>query len=73
MSDEKLDSLERSVNYAPCFSKDQKETILEIIRVYRGWQFVIKVSKGGTVLLGIIAAAIVAWGSIGDALRSWLS
>lgn len=55
-----IDTIERKTQNDPAFTPAEKDTIREIIRVYRGWQFVIKVLKGFTVVLGAIAATLVA-------------
>lgn len=60
MQDEQLQEIERKACADPCFTDAEKAIIREIIRVYRGWQFVAKVVRGGVVVLGGLAAAIAA-------------
>lgn len=73
MSDDQSKELERRVCQAQCFSDEEKRELLDLIRLMRGWKFVIKVAKGGTVVLAITAAAIASWSSVGEAIRKWLS
>lgn len=73
MSDDKAQELERRVCNASCFTDEEKSELLEIIRLMRGWKFVLKVAKGGTVVLAITAAAIASWSTVGEAIRKWLS
>jgi hypothetical protein len=72
VSDE-LDKLERKACGDPCFDDDEKALIREMIRIYRGWVFVARVSKGTVVALGIMAAGIASWGAVGEAVKKWLS
>lgn len=57
-NDETLDSIERKTQHDPCFTSIERDTVREIIRVYRGWVFIARVVRGGVVLLGGTAAAI---------------
>ncbi len=73
MSNEPSEGLERRVCQAQCFTPQEKDELLEIIRLMRGWRFTVKVAKGGTVVLAIIAGAIASWATVGEAIRKWLS
>ncbi|MDC8803924.1 hypothetical protein PRZ61_10800 [Halomonas pacifica] len=72
LSEHSLDQLQRKACADPCFTDDEKTLIREMIRVYRGWLFVARVGKGTVVVLGIMAAGIASWGTIGEAIKRWL-
>jgi len=73
VSEQSLEDLQRKACSDPCFTDSEKDLIREMIRIYRGWQFVAKVGKGVAVSLGLIAGIIVSWDSIGEAIKSWIN
>lgn len=66
-----LAAIEQKAARDPIFTDGERDTLREMIRVYRGWQFVLKVLKGGTVVLTLTAGAIVAISTIVKG-ASWL-
>ena len=65
--------LEQAVCRADCFTPEERDELLEIIRLMRGWRFTVRVAKGGTVILAIIAATLASWSTVTEALRKWLN
>lgn len=57
--DEQLQSIEQRAMQSPAFNAYEKRTIREIIRVYRGWQFVGKIVRVGAITTAGIAAFAV--------------
>lgn len=70
-SNQSLATIEQKAAVDPIFTDAERGTLREMIRVYRGWQFVGKVVKGGTVVVTILAGVIVAISTIVEG-ASWL-
>ena len=67
-----LSSIERKAATDPCFTEQEKTVLREMIRVYRGWQFVGKVAKGAIVVVGLIAAALASYKTVISEVKRWL-
>ena len=69
-TDKRLETLEKMLCSDPCFTTEEKAIIREMIRLFRGWRFVVKVARGTTVVVGAIVAFIAAVkslaGEVGD-------
>lgn len=61
---DELESIERRAMQSPDFNAFEKHTIREIMRVYRGWQFVGKVVRVTLVALAGLAAFAVSAGKL---------
>lgn len=58
--EDQIDSIEQRAMRSPDFNAFEKSTIREIIRVYRGWQFVGKLVRISAIGLAGLAAFAVA-------------
>ena len=69
---ETLEGIERKSREDPYFTVVEREMLREIIRVYRGWAFFVKVLKGGVVVLGVIAAGVASYRAVISEVKRWL-
>lgn len=67
----KLEAVEEKAQHASCFTDDEKAVIKEIIRIYRGWLFFVKVIKGTSVVIGGIIGFIAALVALLKGLGLW--
>ena len=58
--DETLRRIQDKATRDPCFTDDERATIREVIRVYKGWRFFGKIVRGAVVGVGAVAAAAAA-------------
>ena len=58
-NNDEIDSIEQRAMQSPDFNAFEKSTIREIIRVYRGWQFVGKLVRVTFVVVAGVAAFAV--------------
>lgn len=69
--DDQLDALERKAEAETCFTAEEKQTVREMIRIYRGWRFVAKVARGVVVFLGGVVAFIAAYKTLFSEVGRW--
>ena len=70
--DETLNTIQRKAASDPCFTEQEKTVLREMIRVYRGWQFVGKAAKGLIVAAGLVAAFLASYKTIIAEIKAWL-
>lgn len=69
--DETLSTIERKTQADPCFTEQEKTVLREMIRIYRGWQFVGKAGKGLIVTSGLVAAFLASYKTIIAEVKRW--
>lgn len=68
--------LERLEEYAlsdPDFTKEERDTLRQIIEAYRGWSALGKATKGLIAFLVLVAGGLTAWNVVTGALKTWLT
>jgi hypothetical protein len=70
--EERLRELQSRLRYVPELSRDDRDALIDLIEVWRGWRFMLKSTRLFLIALATLAAAATAWDTIGVALRHWL-
>jgi hypothetical protein len=71
--DDPLERLERRVCTDPQFSEQDVALIHEVLRAYRGWKSLGWAAKWVTMILASLAGALMAWKTVAEEIRKWLT
>lgn len=69
---ELLQRLAERAEADPLFTEDEVDLIKQVLEAFRGWRAFGRGLRAFVVTMGMIAAAITAWGVISERVRAWI-
>ena len=71
-AEQRLRELQTRLRYMPEMSKEDRDALIDLIEVWRGWRVLVRSTRWIVVMLGALAAAYTTWNTVITALRAWL-